>query len=35
MEWRAQVDGMEEEGLSKKMEQKPEERHPLGKDRKI
>jgi len=35
MEWRAQADGMEEERLPKKMDQKPEDRHLLGSDRKI
>jgi len=35
IEWRAQVGGMEEERLPKKVDQKPEDRHPLGSDRKI
>jgi hypothetical protein len=35
MEWRAQVNGMEEERLPKKMDQKSEDRHPLGSYRKI
>jgi hypothetical protein len=34
IEWRAQVDGIEKEGLPKKMDQKPKESHPLGRDSK-
>jgi hypothetical protein len=35
MEWRAQIDGREKDKLPKEMDQKPEDRHQLGSDRKI
>jgi hypothetical protein len=35
LEWRAQIDGMEEEKLPKKIDQKPENPHQLGRNRKI
>ena len=35
MEWRAQIDGMGKDKVPKKMDQKTEDRHQLGRDRKI